>query len=135
MITDEQIEEIVKTIPDLYKKTFNITGSKDDTDVGVLSEIIGGEISQYMIRENSASITSESDMRHSAMMGILIGVEWQKKQNKQDAVSFAMWLYNDGEQPCWFTKIDTNIWQHKTTCVFYNASQLHQYWLDNVKGK
>jgi hypothetical protein len=81
----DQMEKIINdyklAFPELYSKTFNMTGGPDKSKIGLLAELVGFDISQFFISHANASIRSQSDIARAAMMGIIIGATWKSENS------------------------------------------------------
>jgi len=117
----DQMEKIINdyklAFPEIYSKTFNMMDSKDTSNMAILCELVGFDISQFLIRHADASIRSQSDIQRAAMMGILIGIMWKASTTYQlldmnfaytkatesilrgDAIPFKDWIVTYDKQP------------------------------------
>jgi hypothetical protein len=73
------------------------------------------------------------DTNHHGMIahfhGFIAGAEWQKQQEANNAIEFAVWTHENrwaclNNEPMWYNK--SRVYQYKTECL--TTQQLYELW-------
>jgi hypothetical protein len=68
-------------------------------------------------------------INQDAKIGFIDGVKWQKEQEANNAIEFAIWTHknlwvNINDEPLWYNK--SKVYQDKTECL--TTQQLYELW-------